>query len=434
VIDLTGDHDSPHSDTEGRTNSRSSLYRPYRDRHGFGQLFSDFERSHYLSRDRHERLNRFFYRSPSMQRLHRMQQLRRRHETHRHSHRLAGEDILFPERSVRENERTTNEEPHEGTNADDSVLIVNEVRGTTDLSRPTLEDDEPTFPPNLSSRPDPMQPPHGPHSSLDLIEDRLRILRERRQMHEAMTRVNPIDSVREREEIAQPSSGVHERMGLRNRNRPTNNNRESNEGTANESRANEEEQRPRENLRQSERNMTARMTASDNLNQEAADNGGEVEFIGEWNVRNSPASRQRHIPPSLLPFQLGHPLHLPFASSEHRHHFLRFLPTVTPPRLHHLYQENYEALLNLADTLGPGKPRGLDKTEIERIPSFRFSSNTAKETNVKCVVCISEYTNREKLRRLPCSHDFHAKCIDKWLKSNKTCPVCRDEVKVTSAE
>lgn len=55
-------------------------------------------------------------------------------------------------------------------------------------------------------------------------------------------------------------------------------------------------------------------------------------------------------------------------------------------------------------------------SDIERIPSFRFSSSTAKETNAKCVVCISEYTNREKLRRLPCSHDFHAKCIDKWLK------------------
>ena len=93
------------------------------------------------------------------------------------------------------------------------------------------------------------------------------MLRERRQMHEAMTRLNPIDSVREREEIPQPSSGAHERMGLRNRNRPTNNNRGSNDGTANEIQASEEEQ-SRENLRQSERNMTARMTASDNMNQE----------------------------------------------------------------------------------------------------------------------------------------------------------------------
>jgi E3 ubiquitin-protein ligase RNF38/44 len=129
--------------------------------------------------------------------------------------------------------------------------------------------------------------------------------------------------------------------------------------------------------------------------------------------------------------------HNPFLYRRHfpdlqSHSLLTFLPT--PPRLRHLYHENYEALLNLAERIGPAKPRGLEKSDIERIPSFRFSSSTAKETNAKCVVCISEYTNREKLRRLPCSHDFHAKCIDKWLKSNKTCPVCRDEVKATSTE
>ena len=55
-------------------------------------------------------------------------------------------------------------------------------------------------------------------------------------------------------------------------------------------------------------------------------------------------------------------------------------------------------------------------TEIEKIPSFRYKPSNAQETNPTCVVCMSEYSTREKLRKLPCSHDFHSKCIDKWLK------------------
>lgn len=33
--------------------------------------------------------------------------------------------------------------------------------------------------------------------------------------------------------------------------------------------------------------------------------------------------------------------------------------------------ENYEALLNLAERLGEAKPRGLNRFEIDSIPSFK---------------------------------------------------------------
>lgn len=33
--------------------------------------------------------------------------------------------------------------------------------------------------------------------------------------------------------------------------------------------------------------------------------------------------------------------------------------------------ENYEALLNLAERLGEAKPRGLNRLEIEQLPSFK---------------------------------------------------------------
>ncbi|XP_045468837.1 RING finger protein 44 [Harmonia axyridis] len=87
--------------------------------------------------------------------------------------------------------------------------------------------------------------------------------------------------------------------------------------------------------------------------------------------------------------------------------------------------ENYEALLNLAERLGEAKPRGLGKLEIESLLSYKFNVDTHQGDQTSCVVCMCDFEARQLLRVLPCSHEFHAKCIDKWLRSNRTCPICR---------
>ncbi|KAJ8354406.1 hypothetical protein SKAU_G00219730 [Synaphobranchus kaupii] len=87
--------------------------------------------------------------------------------------------------------------------------------------------------------------------------------------------------------------------------------------------------------------------------------------------------------------------------------------------------ENYEALLNLAERLGEAKPRGLTKADIEQLPSYRFNSNNHQSEQTLCVVCMCDFESRQLLRVLPCNHEFHAKCVDKWLKANRTCPICR---------
>lgn len=35
--------------------------------------------------------------------------------------------------------------------------------------------------------------------------------------------------------------------------------------------------------------------------------------------------------------------------------------------------ENYEALLSLAERLGEAKPKGLSKSEIDRLPSYKWA-------------------------------------------------------------
>lgn len=132
--------------------------------------------------------------------------------------------------------------------------------------------------------------------------------------------------------------------------------------------------------------------------------------------------------------------------------------------------ENYEALLNLAERLGEAKPRGLARPEIDQLPSYKFNpeSHTGKieipEKIVKllgyvysvinnkcivlsmftiltcclcvrvsagdqtsCVVCMCDFEIRQVLRVLPCSHEFHSRCVDKWLRVSNEIFVCSDQ-------
>ncbi|KAK2632306.1 hypothetical protein EUGRSUZ_L01731 [Eucalyptus grandis] len=45
-----------------------------------------------------------------------------------------------------------------------------------------------------------------------------------------------------------------------------------------------------------------------------------------------------------------------------------------------------------------------------------------------CCVYLSRYADNDELKELPCHHVFHVECIDKWLKINSSCPLCKSEI------
>ncbi|GMI71767.1 Arabidopsis Toxicos en Levadura 29 [Hibiscus trionum] len=80
------------------------------------------------------------------------------------------------------------------------------------------------------------------------------------------------------------------------------------------------------------------------------------------------------------------------------------------------------------------KSNGLDPELVQSFPTFYFSNVKEfrrEKYGLECAICLGEFEDDDLLRLLPiCCHVFHKQCVDLWLESNKTCPVCRRELDV----
>lgn len=108
-------------------------------------------------------------------------------------------------------------------------------------------------------------------------------------------------------------------------------------------------------------------------------------------------------------------------------------------------EATYEALLQLEDVLGSVKT-GLSDEQIDILPSYTYMQDDEKqdddtekegtgnkselhdggrkETRL-CAICLDDVRHLDRMRMLPCGDDFHAQCIDRWLKMHPSCPLCR---------
>ncbi|KAL1195919.1 putative RING-H2 finger protein ATL49 [Cardamine amara subsp. amara] len=86
-------------------------------------------------------------------------------------------------------------------------------------------------------------------------------------------------------------------------------------------------------------------------------------------------------------------------------------------------QGQLQQLFNLHDS-------GVDQSLIDTLPIFTYKSIIGlKISSFDCPVCLCEFETEDKLRLLPkCSHAFHVDCIDTWLLSHSTCPLCRSNL------
>lgn len=93
---------------------------------------------------------------------------------------------------------------------------------------------------------------------------------------------------------------------------------------------------------------------------------------------------------------------------------------------------SYEALLDLGQALGSGN----------NAPPVSFKDACALPTRStvsfcqgmweNCVICQDEMAENEDVRILACGHQYHFRCIARWLQESNTCCVCQSMAVVPS--
>ncbi|KAK9916631.1 hypothetical protein WJX75_005132 [Coccomyxa subellipsoidea] len=90
-------------------------------------------------------------------------------------------------------------------------------------------------------------------------------------------------------------------------------------------------------------------------------------------------------------------------------------------------ENDYEALLALDEAVESRK--GASTQQIEHLPTVIVgASGVGPDKECKCPICLEDFSPGAVLHRLPCNHQFHRDCVDKWLTQKATCPICQQSL------
>merc|ERR1712151_1076929 len=52
----------------------------------------------------------------------------------------------------------------------------------------------------------------------------------------------------------------------------------------------------------------------------------------------------------------------------------------------------------------------------------------------ECAICLGAWELSDSIKITPCGHAYHAECIGNWLKTARTCALCRQDLVILIAQ
>jgi hypothetical protein len=116
--------------------------------------------------------------------------------------------------------------------------------------------------------------------------------------------------------------------------------------------------------------------------------------------------------------------------------------------LQEMLMAHMDMLRNMGVTLqgNMAHQRGLPEQRIDALPTYKFTTSNMKKdcqsdsksissgdstgvnSSCNCGICLDDYRDGDMVKALPCLHQYHCSCIDKWLKVASTCPICKQSI------
>lgn len=86
------------------------------------------------------------------------------------------------------------------------------------------------------------------------------------------------------------------------------------------------------------------------------------------------------------------------------------------------------------------RARAADPAQVQSLNSIPYSLETFRSytgsdnlDDASCVICLCDYEPDEVVRFLPCKHHFHRDCVDVWLRLDKACCLCKQDIDAQAA-
>ncbi|KAF9951316.1 hypothetical protein BGZ72_007151 [Mortierella alpina] len=84
----------------------------------------------------------------------------------------------------------------------------------------------------------------------------------------------------------------------------------------------------------------------------------------------------------------------------------------------------------LPTSISSGMNRMATKPMIAKLGSIHMTEGMfgGDPEEATCAICLGDYRPNETIRLLPCQHHFHLECVDQWLLTDKSCPLCKHDI------